>query len=134
MGVQLRGGADLLDPPFVHDRYAIREGQRLLLVVGDDDGGHGDLLLEPAELHLHPGAQLLVQRTQRLIEQQHVRPDDDGARERHPLLLSAGQLVLAPLPQWRQANQLQGFADPVDELLLADLAHPQPEGHVLPDR
>ena len=39
-----------------------------------------------------PRADLGVQRGQRLVEQQHRRPDRQRPRQRHPLLLAAGEL------------------------------------------
>ena len=40
----------------------------------------------------HLGAQHRVQVRERLVEQQQARLDDQGAGERHPLLLAAGEL------------------------------------------
>ena len=51
-----------------------------------------DVALQALELDLHLLAELEVERTQRLVEQQHLRFDDERARERHPLALAAGQL------------------------------------------
>ena len=48
------------------------------LVVGDVDERQTDLGLDPLELHLHLPTQLEVERTERLVEQQHRRPVDDG--------------------------------------------------------
>ena len=54
------------DPPLVHDRHPGRDGHRLLLVVGDDDEGQAQALLDVDQLELrapraascpgHPGA------------------------------------------------------------------------------
>ena len=46
--------------------------------------------LDLAQLDLHLLAQLGVEIGQRLVEQQHVRPDHERAGQRHALLLAAG--------------------------------------------
>ena len=45
--------------------------------------------MQPLELELHALAQLEIERTERLVEQEHVRLVDDRAGERHALLLAA---------------------------------------------
>ncbi len=67
--------------------------ERLFLVVGDEDEGDADLALDLAELQLHLLAQLLVQGAQGLVEQQHLRPADQGAGQGHALALAAGKLA-----------------------------------------
>jgi hypothetical protein len=52
-----------------------------------------DLDLDALELDLELPSELEVQGAQRLIEQEHGRAVDQGTRQRHPLLLPAGQLV-----------------------------------------
>ena len=49
--------------------------------------------LEILQLGLHVAAQLEVERAERLVEQQHLGPVDDGARERDALLLAARELA-----------------------------------------
>ena len=50
-----------------------------------------DRPLDVLELELHLLAQLQIERPERLVEQQHARPVDQGACERHALALAAGQ-------------------------------------------
>ena len=90
--VDLGRGGDLLDRALVHHRNAVGEHQRLLLVVGDEDRGEAKLALQPADLELHGLAQLAVEGTERLVEQQKARIEHDGARQRHALLLAAREL------------------------------------------
>ena len=52
-------------------------------------------MLDPLQLELHLLAQLQVERAERLVEQQHLRPVDERAGERDPLLLAAGELARA---------------------------------------
>ena len=49
--------------------------------------------LEQLELDLHLLPELAVERAERLVEEQHRRPVDEGAGERHALLLAAGELA-----------------------------------------
>ena len=90
--VQLGGRAELLDPSAVHDRDGVGHRHGLLLVVRDVHEREADLGLDALELHLHLPAQLEVEGAERLVEQQHRRPVDDGAGQRDALLLAAGQL------------------------------------------
>ena len=84
--------AVLLDAAVVHHDDAVRELERLLLIVRDEHAGHVQLVVQPAQpapqLLPHPG----VERAERLVEQQHARLDGERARERHALPLAAGEL------------------------------------------
>ncbi len=70
--VQLLGRAHLLDlAPVEHD-HLVGDLEGLLLVVGHEQAGHVDLVMKTAE----PGAQLVanlgVERTERLVQQQDL--------------------------------------------------------------
>ena len=67
--------------------------QRLVLVVRHHQGRDAEPLLQLAHLDLHVLAQLLVERAERLVEQQHRRLDHQRARERDALLLAARELM-----------------------------------------
>ena len=90
--VEVARAPDLLDPPVVHHHDLLGDLHRLLLVVGDEDRRHVDLVVEPPQ----PGAQLLadgrVERAERLVEQQHLGLDGERAGERHALALAAREL------------------------------------------
>ncbi len=64
----------------------------LFLVVGDEQRGDVQLVVQAAQ----PAAQLLahlgVERAERLVEQQHARLDGERAGERDALALAAGKL------------------------------------------
>ena len=49
-------------------------------------------LLHAPQLAAHAQPQILVQRRERLVQQQHARVGDQRARQRHALLLAAGKL------------------------------------------
>ncbi len=104
MLVEGAGGAVLGDAAGIHDDDAVGDGQGFLLVVGDVDHGQAQRLLEGADLLAHVAAQLGVQVGQRLVEQQHLRLQHDGAGHRHALLLAAGEFA-------GQARLVAGEAD-----------------------
>ena len=71
--------------------------QRLELVRRGVEHGHAELAVQPLELGPRVVAQLGVEVGQRLVEQQQLRPADQRAADRDPLLLAArgrGRLAL----------------------------------------
>ena len=65
------------------------------------------LLLDPHQLFLHLAAQRQIERAQRLVQQQHLRLDGDGAGQRHALALAAGKLVDAAAAEALEPDQPQ---------------------------
>ena len=96
------GDAGLLDLAVVHDADQVGGGHRLRLVVGDVDGGVAIGVVQPAHLEAHFLAQIGVEIGQRLVEQQRLGLHDQRARERHALLLAAGQFARIALGERRQ--------------------------------
>ena len=90
--IDIGGRADLDDLAFVEDGDAIGHRQRFALVVGDEDEGDAELLLQRLQLLLHLFSELEVERAERLVEQQHLGSVHERARERHALALAAGKL------------------------------------------
>ena len=88
-----------------------RERHRLFLVVRHDDEGHAELLLQIDQLELRVLAQLLVERAERLVEQQQLRTLHQRARERDALALAAGQLVRLALRELRQLHEIEHVGD-----------------------
>ncbi|KAG1386625.1 hypothetical protein G6F60_014416 [Rhizopus arrhizus] len=99
--------ADLLDPAGIHHRDAGGHGHRFFLIVGDEDEGDAQLALQVLKLQLHALAQLQVQRGQRFVQHQQLGLVDDGARQRHPLLLAAGHLAGVARTKVRQPHHVQ---------------------------
>ena len=97
--VDIIRSADLLERPVVHDRDAVRQGERLVLVVGHQHGGEAGLPLQA--LQLAPGGIPLggIEVGQRLVQQQHRRRAHDGAGQADPLLLAAGQAARLAVQQ-----------------------------------
>ena len=123
--VDLAGGADLLDAAGVEDGDAVGERQRLLLVVRDEEEGDADVALDRLELDLHLLAQLEVERAERLVEQQHLRPVDQGAGQGDALALPARELVGAAGAVVGEAHLLEGLLRPAPSLRSGDLLDPQ---------
>ena len=96
------------------------------------------LIVQPAQ----PAAQFLaylgVERAERLVEQQNLRFDRQGAGERDALTLAAGQLTRKAVGERRELDQFEQAHHPRADLRLAGpLASgldPQPEGDVLEHR
>ena len=110
------GGGDLLDPAVAEDGDPVAHRQRLLLVVGDEAEGDADLALDLLELDLHLAAQLEVESAERLVEQQHLGPVDQGPGERDPLPLAAGELGRPAVAVPAQPDGLQRRQRPLAAL------------------
>ena len=132
--VELGRLAQLLDLTAVHDRDRVGHRHRLLLVVRDVHEGDPQVVLEGLQLELELLAQLQVERAEWLVEEQHLRPVDERPRERHPLLLSSGQLARLARPEVLETDATQDLRDPSLQLGALDPLSAQPERHVLVDR
>jgi hypothetical protein len=108
--------AGLHDPAAIHHRDPGRQRHRLLLVVGDDDEGDADLVLDVHQLELGLLAQLLVERRQRLVQQQQLRLLRQRPGQGDALALAAGQLVRLARAEALQLHQLQELGHPVAPL------------------
>ena len=103
--VEIIGGALLLDPAAVHHHDPVGHRRRFDLIVSDEDRRHAELALDAADLGAHREPQPGVEVRQRLVEQQQMRPLDQGAGERHALLLAAGKLARPPIEQDIDAHE-----------------------------
>ena len=120
-GVNTLGAFDLLNIALVHHRDAVGDGQCLLLIVGDVYGSDADVLLDFADRLAHLDAQLCVEVGERLVHEQHLRLHDDGARQRHALLLPAGELVRIAVPVLRDLYRLHDRFHAALDLVLREL-------------
>src|SRR3954453_15557430 len=135
--VDLRRPAHLLDPARPHDDDPVGELERLLLVVGDEDGGQAHPLVQLPQ----PAPQLLpdlgVQRAERLVEQQHPGLDRERPGQRYALALAARELGRVAVRVAPEPDQLEQLGHAPGDLRLgrafAARLHPEPEGHVLGD-
>jgi hypothetical protein len=128
--VQLLRHADLEHVPVLHHRDAVGERQRLLLVVGHVHGRDAELALELPDLaaDLHPD--LGVEVGQRLVQQQDVRVEHEGTRQRHPLLLAPGELAGVPALEAGEIDLAQPLGHARRDLGGGELAQLEAVGHV----
>jgi hypothetical protein len=75
--------------------------------VGDQHAGDADVVDDPRELDLRLLAQLLVERAERLVEEQQLRLLGEAAGEGDALLLAAGELMGLSLRVGRELDELQ---------------------------
>ncbi len=132
--VKLARRCDLLDVAAAHDRDAVRHGQRFFLVMGDEDEGEPRLALQALQLDLHVLAQLHVECRKRLVEKQDARLGDEGAGERHALLLAAGKFRTLAVLEMQKLHQRQHLLDSRVDFRFRPALRFQREGHVLADR
>src|SRR5438067_2384516 len=128
--VDIERGADLLDAAVAEHRDPIGHRHRFALVMRHVDHGDAELAMDALDLHLHLLAQVLVERAERLVEQHHVRIEDEPARERDALLLTTRQLARIAVGESAQPNQLQHPLGPHKNLLARKAPHLEREQHV----
>ena len=102
--------------------------------MGDHDAGDADVLDDVDEFDLGLLAQLLVERPERLVEQQQLWPFDQAARQGHALLLTAGQLVRFACGIALKLNEAQHGLDAFGDFILGAPVAAQAEGDVVPNR
>jgi hypothetical protein len=130
----------LLDAAAPHNDYAIRQRKRFFLVMRDIDGGEAETATQIAEFGAHRDPQLSVEVGKRLVKQDDLAVGRERARQRHPLLLSAGEAACRTIPQTHEVDELESALDRWSRLLPGDAARPKAEadividGHVRPDR
>jgi hypothetical protein len=137
------GRVELLDAARSHDDQPVTERQRLALVVGDEDGGEPEPLVELVQLGPDLVAQAGVEVAQRFVEEDEVGPGDQAPRQRHALLLAAAELTGEPVEQVSAVDELGRLLDPpLGRLLALPLPPPRaqrvadvlPDAHVRPER
>ncbi len=136
--VDLGRGTDLLDLAGIHQYHPIRHLQRFLLIVGDEQAGDVQLVVQLAQ----PAAQLLahlgVEGAEGLIQQQHLGLHRQRAGQRNPLTLAAGELGRIARGHMAELHQIQQLLDPgADRRLGRSLAawlDPKAKRHVLEHR
>ena len=109
--VDLAGRADLLDTALVHHHHPVGDFERFFLIVGDEDRGHVDLVMQRAQPLPQFLAHLGVERAERLVEQQNARLDRQRTRQRDALALAAGQLARIAAGKPVELHQIEQFLD-----------------------
>ena len=99
----------LFDVALAHHHHPVGNFHRLFLIVGDEHAGKFQLFMQLTQ----PAAQLFthlrIQRAERFIQQQNLRLYRQGARQRHALFLTTGQLRRIAIRQVSQLHHLQQF-------------------------
>ena len=129
--VQLVGIAHLLDLAVIDDHDPVGDLHRLLLVVGDEHGGHVHLVVQPSQPRPQVLAHVGVERAERLVQQQHLGLDRQRPGEGHALALAAGELRRVAVGKAGQLHQLEQVVDALSGLVLGALADIEAEGDVL---
>ena len=113
MLIEVPRAAGLLDPTVVHNDDLLGDLHRLLLVMGDEDRRHVDLVVEAPQ----PGPKLLpdlgVEGAERLVQQQYPRLHGQRPGERHALALSTRELVREPVLEPLQVDELDQLLHPL---------------------
>ncbi len=143
--VELLRRAELHHLAVAHDGDAIRHDDRLLLVVRHVDESGAETAMQVAQLELQLGAQLLVERRHRLVEEEDARLEDEGAGQRHALLLAARKLRRHAVGEAAELHEIErrldalarlGFGHAADAQGIEDVlrhAHMRKEGIALED-
>ncbi len=116
----------------IHHPDAVRDGERLLLVVRHEQSRDPDFELDAADLVAESRAHLGVERREGLVQEKDLGPDRERPGQRHPLLLAAGHLGCVAVRVGRQADQVEHLQGSALALRRRDPAHLQAECHVLP--
>ncbi len=104
------------DLALAHHGDHVGHRHRLDLVVGDEDRGRADAVVQLAQLLAHQLAEVRVQRAQRLVHQERLGLADDGAAQRHALPVAAGEPADAPVEQVVDAQEPRRLLDPAPDL------------------
>ncbi len=134
VSVHLLRRADLRDPAVLHDGDPIRERERLLLIVRDEHRGDREAPQQQRQLQLRLIPQIAVERAERLVQQQDIRVDDDGACHGDALALAAAQLRGIARLEAGQLEQVDGLGHALAPLRLRDAPCLQPVGDIVRHR
>src|SRR6185312_13168666 len=93
-----------------------------------------DALVQGLQLELELGAQLLVERAQRLVEEQDIGIEDEGAREGDALLLAAGKLRRQAIAEPAELDEVESVVDALGGLAPAAAADLQGKPDILAHR
>ena len=90
--------------------------------------------MQPFHFVLHTAAQVLIERRERLVEQEDGRLEDERARERHALLLATRELRRQLAFMAVQADALDDLSNAARNDVARRLSHLEGESDVLRDR
>ena len=122
--------ADLFDATGVHDHEPVGQRERLVVVVGHEQGGEPEPYEERAQLGDEALAERAIERAQWLVEHEQPRFGRERAGERDPLLFSARELADAATLEAGEPDQREGVAGAGVDLGAREALHAQPERDV----
>ena len=105
--VHFFGSADLFDAAFIHHHDSVGKLERLLLIVGDEDGCNAHLVMQPAQPAAQIPANTRIECAERLIQQQHAWLHRQRAGEGNTLALAARELPGKAVAQTFELDELQ---------------------------
>jgi hypothetical protein len=117
-----------------HDDHQVGERHGLVLAMGHMHEADAEIALQALQFTAHVFAQERIERRKRLVEQQNLRPRDEGARQRDALLLTARQLRRQPIGKVAHPDEFQELARARPPLDLARPANLEAVGHVIDRR
>ena len=123
--IDLARRRELGDPAVLHHGDLVGDRHRLRLVVGDVEGRRAARLLHVADQPAHVVAQAGIEIGERLVEQQQPRLDDERARQRHALLLAAGELARQAMLEPAKLDLIENLADAAASLVAPAFAKQQ---------
>jgi hypothetical protein len=109
--------------PVIEHRHPVGEHERFVEIMGDEDHRYGELAPELSQLGVEPLTRRAIDRSERLVQQKHVRLPRERARDRDPLLLSPRQLCREALLEPVQMHPREQVARPALSLAARDLDH-----------
>ena len=98
-------------PPLLHDDDSVAERQGLGVVVGDEDDRQPRLDEPAPQGRPQERAERRVERRERLVEEEEPRPTHQGPRQRHTLLLAAGERRRHPPRERFEIEAAEGLGD-----------------------
>lgn len=130
-GEEFRDGPGLDDPAAPHEGRGVADGLDDVHLVGDEQDGQAELLVEVAQ-QLEDGAGGLgVECGGRLVGQQHLGVAGEGAGDAHALLLAAGELSGVGLRLVGEADQVEEFPGLAGAVPAGDAEDLQRQLHVV---
>ena len=125
--------AHLLHAACVEDGDAVREPERLVLVVGDEEHRLPELAAQRADLADQSLAQVAVERAEGLVEHQQRRCRRERAGKGDALLLAARELVDRALLVAREPDERERLPRRLLRVASCSPVHPQAERDVAED-
>ena len=116
-----------------HDNF-VRHCKGFGLIVGYENRGDADAVLNGFQLNAHVFAQVGIKGGKRLIKQEHIWLDHDGAGQGDALLLTARELAWVTVFDIGQAHDIERVFDFLGHVRLGDIAVFEAEGDVFANR